>query len=203
MLELPVTVRLPKPDEVSHRPDIEEIMFKRKKANITQGFVFRKNNGPQLPFAFYAEININNSNLWNLFIALTDTLPTEVSCEYGLYEDEQVTTEYFSKDDVLQKLAMYKEELTADCMLEFGLLALANKQLNEIFVTESKYIRYWGIDKEAFLQCMASFNLIETPDLAFIDEFPKVTEPLKKFIPTVKRTEEVIRSLNRMLQVQP
>ena len=70
MLELPVTVRIPLPEEMPHRQDIEELLLKRKKAVITEGYKITPNTIRQLSYAFQAEININNSNLWNLTLSL-------------------------------------------------------------------------------------------------------------------------------------
>jgi hypothetical protein len=197
MLTLPVTVRVPLPNEIPHREDAEELLAKRKKANITQGYRLKPNETQQLPFGFYADININNDRLWQLFIALADDLPAEVHCIYGLYEDEAVTTDYFPKQDVLKTLAAFQKELTMDCSLEFGLLYHARDMLVEISVPESKYIKFWGTDKTKFLQHMKDFKLAEIANLAFIDEYPKLVTPLRDLMPTARRPEDVIWSLNR------
>jgi len=175
---------------------------KRKSANITEGYTMRPNETRQLPFSFYGEININNSRLWDLFMALSELFPKEICCVYGLYEDEAVTTGNFPKSELLKVLLDYKQELTQDCFLEFGILYHSRHELIEIFVSESKYIRYWGSDRNSFLQCMKEFGLSEIPKLAFIDDYPKIVEPLKKFLPTAKRPEEVIRGLDRAFNVQ-
>ncbi|HTN09131.1 hypothetical protein [Agriterribacter sp.] len=202
MLELPVTVRIPLAGEMPHRPDIEELLLKRKKAAITEGYKITPNTTRQLSFAFQAEININNSKLWRFVLALAHLLPEEICCEYGLSGEETVTTAYFSKDMVLQKLAAYQTELTQDCVLEFNLYAHTVNALTEINVTTLKYIRFSGSDKNAFLQCMQDFNLVEIPLLAFADDYPKIVEPLRKFIATARRPEDVIWLLNRAFGIE-
>jgi len=202
MLVLPVTVHIPSAHELPHREDIEELLAKRKRANITQGFITRPNKTLQLPFVFYADININNNRLWQLFTALAGDMPAEVLCFYGLYEDEPVTTNYLPKQDVLKTLSSFEKELTMDCLLEFGLRYHTKEMLTEIFVTESKYIKFCGSDKARLLQHMRDLNLNEVHDLAFIDEYPKTVRPLKHFIPTARRPEDVIWSLNRAFGVE-
>lgn len=202
MLVLPVTVRVPLPDEISHREDAIELLAKRKAANITQGYTIKPNETQQLHFSFYAEININNDKLWQLFLALAGDMPEEVHCVYGLYEDEATTTDYFPKQDVLKHLSPFQKELAMDCTLEFGLLYHSKEMLMEVFVPESKYIKFWGNDKAKFLKHMQDFQLKEIPDLAFIDEYPKIVTPLRNIIPSARRPEDVMWSLNRAFGVE-
>ncbi len=202
MLELPVTVRIPLPGEMPHRPDIEELLLKRKKAQITEGYKITPNTIRQLSYTFQAEININNSNLWNLMLALLNLLPEEICCEYSLNEDETVTTEYFPQATVLQKISPYRQELTQDCALQLNLYAHTMNELTEIIITSAKYIRFSGSNKEGFLQRMRNFDLTEIPGIAFIDEYPKIVEPLRKFIASARRPEDVIWSLNRAFGIE-
>lgn len=67
MLELPPTIRLPKPDELPDNPEIRERLKHRDAANIVEGFKCLENTTHDLPFRFYAEINVNNSRLWEVF----------------------------------------------------------------------------------------------------------------------------------------
>lgn len=201
MLELPITVRVPLPEEMPHREDMAELLQRRQEANIVQGFTFSLNTTQQLPFSFYAEINIDNSRLWHLFLALSGELPQEIRCEYGPAQDEMLITDYFPKEKVLQKLSLFKPELVQDCFLEFGLLHHTKTEMIELFVSESKYIRYWGIDETLFRNCMKDFDIPEMKRLAFIDEFPKIVEPLNKFVPTARLASEVIRELDRLFNV--
>lgn len=199
MLILPPTITIPSAEDLYPREDAIEILAKRASANITQGFTVRNNKTAQLPYTFLAEININNDKLWNVFIALATDMPVEICCMYGLpdSEDDITTTGYFTKTDVLNTLSKYRTELTMDATIEFGLLYQTKQLLSEVFVSESKYIKFWGNDKEKFLQHMQTFGLQQINDLAFVDEYPKIVLPLQKFIPTATRPAEVIRNLNR------
>lgn len=203
MLKLPPTLREAHEDDMPHREDIQELLTQRRMANITQGYKITLNKTPQLPYTFSAEININNDKLWQLFMALSDALPAEVACVYGQYDDDEepTTSGYFDKAFVLETLSRFKNELMMDCNLSFGLLSQSREQLIEIFVTETKYIRFWGIDKAGFQQTMQAFNLTEIKDLAFVDEYPKVTIPLRDVLPKANRPGEVVRALNKAFGV--
>ncbi|MFT3702302.1 MAG: hypothetical protein QM802_08030 [Agriterribacter sp.] len=202
MLELPITVRVPLPEEMPHRDDIEALLYKRSKAKIIQGYTINDNANPKMPYSFQAEININNSSLWELMLALAGFLPEQICCTYCISDEDSITTAYFPKTFVLQQLNVFKSELSQDCALEFSLFAHAPEGLTEIIVTSYKYLRYAGKNKNDFLKCMKTFQLNEIPGLAFVDEYPKITEPLKKFFPTSRRPEDVIWSLNKNFRIE-
>jgi hypothetical protein len=199
MLELPVTMRVPNKDELPLNDDVLQKLEKRKHANITEGYTFKYNDQSEdyLPFSFYAEININNSRLWDLFSALANSMPNRVNCIYNFYGEETIVGEYMEKTDIFQQLEKYKPELTQDCNLEFGLLFHVEYVLEEISVSETKYIRFWGSHEIAFRDIMTEFGLSEIPDLEFADGYPTVIEPLSKFQENVKPSREVIEELNK------
>lgn len=203
MLALPITIRIPADEEISYRPDVEEIIRKRRKARIQQGYTLELNEAGahRLPYRFLATINIDNNRLWNLFQALAATLPAKVSCVYGLYEDESATTALLQKQFVLNELEKYREELTQDCQLEFGLLFQTKDVLIELSVSESKYIRYWGVELERFKLLMQSFRLPPVNGLEFIDEYPKIVTPLRDLIPSAKAPESVTYYLDQAFHV--
>jgi hypothetical protein len=202
MLILPVTVRIPTAEELDYRPDIEEILMRRRKANIREGYVLQLNDNPRFPYRFQATVNINNPRLWDLFVALAATLPQKLSCVYGLQgEDESETTQLLQKELVLQELGKYREELTQDCQLEFGLLYQTKDLLIELAVTESKYIRYWGAELERFRIMMKSFQLPPVEGLEFIDEYPRIVSPLRALMAATKAPETVIYQLDRAFGV--
>jgi hypothetical protein len=202
MLELPVTIRLPRRGEMRHRTDLDELLQKRKEAQIVQGYDMKDNKTPQLPYEFYAAINVHNSKLWEVFLKLTEAFPGDIHAVYSLNEMQQATTALLPKTDIIKTLTSLKTELTQDGNLSFGLLYHTKTALIELTVTESKYIKFWGKDKAAFLSSMASFSIPQRPRLEFIDEYPKVVEPLSRFIPSSKKPEEVIKMLDTSFKVQ-
>jgi hypothetical protein len=201
MLELPLTVRIPTDQELDYRPDLDEILMRRRKANIKEGYRLTMNDNPRLPYRFLAIINIDNSSLWELFLALAETLPASVNCVYGLFEDESMTTMSLKKEFVLRELSRYETELTQDCLLEFGLLFLNKDLLIELSVSESKYIRYWGVELERFKRLMVDFDLPADNLLEFIDEYPKTVLPLREVLPGSKAPETVIYYLDEAFKV--
>lgn len=202
MLELPITIRIPSDEELGDRPDItEEILFKRRKAKILEGYTLILNENPRLPYRFQAMINIDNSRLWSLFQALAATLPDKVSCVYGLYEEEQVTTALLQKQFVLDVLEKFREELTQECALEAGLLFQVKGILLELSISESKYLRYWGAELERFRQLMRSYRLDEIEGLEFIDEYPKIVTPLRELVRGARAPETVIYHLDQAFHI--
>lgn len=203
MIALPPTIHIPTPEELWHREDAAEILGKRNAANITQGFVIRPNKTKQLPFNFLAEINIDNNKLWTLFTTLAGDMPGEVCCTFGLNdgEEEATASAYLDKAIILNALLKYKTELTMDGTLEFGLLYQTKELLTEIFISTAKYVKFWGNNKELFLQQMTAFKLKEETDLAFVDEYPTEILPLRNFVPNAIRPGEVVRGLKRTFKM--
>ncbi|WP_276134955.1 hypothetical protein [Polluticoccus soli] len=201
MLETPPTLRLPRPDEVPNndQEEVFERLKQRETANIVEGYKFRYNTEQDLPFKFFAEININNSRLWGLFVELAHQLPDEVCCIYGEYDEEPNYSSYADRAHVLNVLSNYQVELAQDCFIEFGLIYHTEEKLEEIFVKEAKHLQVWGTNEAGFRQLMARFQLDEIPDLNFVDEFPKVVEALEEFVPDARPPYQVIEELENML----
>lgn len=201
MLKLPVTVRIPADDELDYRPDIDEILFRRRKAKIVEGYSLVLNQNPRMPYRFQATVNIDNDRLWALFLTLAETLPGKVSCTYGIYEEDSMTTPLLQKDFVLKELEKYEEELTQECQLEAGILFQTRDILIELNISASKYIRYWGAELERFRLLMKSFDLPPVEGLEFIDEYPKIVTPLRELDRNAKAPETVLYYLDQAFRV--
>ncbi len=198
MLESPPTLRLPRLDELPNNPEVFDRLKKRENANIVEGYKISNNITEDLSYKFYVEININNSRLWDLFKAIASQLPNNLSCIYNLFEEETIFSSYMDKFIILKQLETFKTELTQDCNLEFGLIFHSDNFLEEVFVSDSKYLKVWGNNEKEFRKLMNDFGLNEITDLNFFDEFPKVIEPLTMFNKTAKGTETVIEELNSL-----
>ena len=182
-------------DEVPNTADLIDSVERSKLAKIVEGYTFKYNTTNDLPFKFYAEINIDNSSLWNLFKAIVLHLPEEISLIFNHADEEANYGKYLNKHSVLNTIDKYETELTQDCFLEYGAIHQTTDSLEEIFVDCTKYIKYWGIDEQWFRTIMNEFNLFEIPDLNFIDEFPKVREALRLHKSDTIETAEVIKQL--------
>jgi hypothetical protein len=198
-LELPKTLRTPKADEVPMNSSIIERLKKRETANIVEGYTLKlKDDNPEnndLPFEFYAEINIDNSKLWNLFLSLTELLPQEVALLSGHIDAEINYGNYYDKKHILSFIKKYEKELVADTFMNFGLIFQTDEVLIEIFIDESKYIKFWGVNKNKFEAILQNQGLKEIENLEFVDEYPKVREPLRLFDTTITDTNELIEIL--------
>jgi len=200
-LELPITLRPPKMDEVPMNSSVKERLQLRKTANIVEGFkILSKDDNPEhsnLAFNFYSEINIDNSKLWSLIIELSNELPDEVSLIFNHGGSEPNYGKYFDKTQTLEFLSNYKTEIISDTLIDIGLIFHSESELIEIFVSESKYIKFWGVDQQSFLKTMDSFNLKETEEIEFVDEYPNVREALRLFKDDIIESSELIDLLKK------
>jgi len=194
-LELPITIRTARIDEVPYSDKVAAAILKRNDAKIVEGYTLKQNSTHDLPFKFYCEINIDNPKLWTLFNVLLFTFPDEVSFIFSHIDEEALYSEYLDKTEVLSKITKYETELTQDGFIEFGIIYQDENLLIEIFVDRTKYIKYWGADQKTFQNIMVEFNLNQIDDLNFIDEFPLATEALNSFNSNVIPTFELIEKL--------
>ncbi len=110
-LELPITLRPPKMDEVPVNSSVKERLELRKTAKIVEGFKIQKKiNNPEnagLAFNFYSEINIDNSRLWNLILELSKQMPDEISLIFNHSDCEPEYGKYCNKKQTLEFLSLY------------------------------------------------------------------------------------------------
>jgi hypothetical protein len=177
-LQLPPTIRTPGLDEVPRSPEIIQRIEERASANIVQGYTIQPNPSDAFPYRFYAEVNIDNDNLWQLVKALAIQLPDEVSFIYGDYEHPSFS-KYMDKYKLFNFIEPYKTELTQDGFLEFGIIYQDKIYMEEIFVKGAKFIQYWGMDEQRFRKTLKDFQIDQVPGMKFIDEYPLVTEALR------------------------
>jgi hypothetical protein len=202
MIELPKTIRPARLNEIPKNSTAFERLQKIDNAKILEGFTFKlketdNEEHKKIPFKFYSEININNSRLWDLIIALTDLFPDVSSLIIGDSDSEPNYCDYRAKIDLIDNLNKFKTELTKDAFLEWGIIYSDKEVLTEIFVPDSKYIKFWGVDIDGFKTIMTKFDLNLVDDLEFIDEYPKVREPLRLFENSIIDTNELINELKK------
>jgi len=199
ILELPITMRPPKMDEVPRNSSVSERLELRKTARIVEGFKFLPKDGSpenaELAFNFYAEINIDNSRLWKLILELTQQLPNEISLIFNHIDCDPEYGKYVDKIQTLDFIAKYETEIVSDTHIDIGMIFHSDAELIEIFIPESKYIKFWGVNQEAFLKAMNKFDLKEVDGIEFVDEYPKVREPLRLFDKNTTDSAELIEIL--------
>lgn len=200
-LALPQTIRFADREEIPNNPEILKRWTESQSANIVQGYTFQSNeNNPEnkeIGFNFYSEINIDNSNLWNLTVALSETLPDVAAVLFGPIDSDLNYGNYGEKKAVLEFVSQYKKEITQDAFISFGLIYQDDENLIEIFVDESKYLKYWGVSETCFRKIMKDFNLEEIENLEFIDEYPKVREVLTGFEKDAVDSETLIEIFSK------
>ena len=128
-------------------------------------------------------------------------MPDNISCIYNLHNEEAIFSVYKERNIILEQLENYKIELIQDCNLEFGLIYQREGQLEEILVSNFKYLKVWGNNQLAFNILMKDFKLNEMINLNFIDEFPRVIEPLTRFNEKAKMSETIIEEFNNLFKV--
>lgn len=202
MLELPITLRVPRADEMPDRPDIDELLERMREANIEPGYTLQPNHTPQLPYTFTAAINVNNPRLWDLFLALAALFPAKASAVYNEASEESLTTNLQPTDHILKHYTRYKTELVQDCTLEFGLLSNTREALTELNVSACKYVKFWGNDLPAFTAVMKTFGLQQFRHLDFADEFPKIIVPLRRLVPGTTPPVQVVEHFDRAFKVE-
>jgi len=202
MIELPKTIRPARFDEIPKNSTAFERLQKIDNAKIVEGFTFKlkeidNEEHKEIPFRFFSEININNSRLWDLIIALTDLLPDLSSLIIGDSDYEPHYCDYKAKIDLIDSIKKFKIELTEDAFIEWGIIFNDKESLTEIFIPDSKYIKFWGVDIDGFKTIITKFDLNQVEDLEFIDEYPKVREPLRLFENSIMDTNELINELKK------
>ena len=196
MLQFPPTIRLPLKSELPKNTGWINRWKKSKQALIVPGYNIQDNvTGNDIPFRFYTQINVNYGDLWALLMDLADELPEEVSLMYSLKDDALQYSNYTSKKELIHQLKPYQKELTQDPNLQWGFFYQDENSLTELLVAPCKYLQFWGNHKPRFRAILEQYHLKEIPDIAFIDEYPKVTLSLQSLDSTVLSSEELIDRL--------
>lgn len=191
-LELPPTIRTLSLDDFSNNTELEAAISKAATANIIEGYTIQTDIASEPLFNFFAEINIDNSRLWDLLESLLSLLPEEISFIFGHIDAEPEFSEYDYKDNILKHIQPYRTELSQDGFLEFGFIFQDEKMLTEIFLKRPKYIQFWGTSLKPFLDIMNKFSISEIEDLNFVDEYPMVTESLSHLSPEYTDTPQIL-----------
>ncbi|HEX8505448.1 MAG TPA: hypothetical protein VF630_08780 [Hymenobacter sp.] len=194
-LELPKTTRFAEEQEVPRF--YWNKIAARREAHFAEGFVLTEVEDPEQLFRFYAEVNVNNSRLWELFTHLAAMLPDVCACLFCAYEGDVTYGEYQDKEIILAVLDSLQKELSEDCRLESGLIYNDDAALIEIYVAESKFVKIWGVDQPHFERIMGQYGIPKFEEMRFVDEFPKVVVSLTTLDAEAKSTEEVLDLLEK------
>lgn len=197
-LKLPETLQLATLKDAPKQEDIIAKIKASENNNIIEGYRIEENSNTNYPYIFFAEINIDNDKLWALFNTMLLSMPDEISLITG-HKDDMVDEVHYSnyqdKYTLYNKIEKYEKELTKDGFLQFGIIHQTDNYLEEVFVHSAKYIQYWGMDNNRFVDLMHKFSLYEVDNLEFIDSYPMVTTALFTLEPNVIHTSELLNIL--------
>jgi len=123
MLELPSTLRLASRSDYKPGPELEEQLKQTAGGNLVPGYkLWDKPEEQQYPFNFYAEVNVNNGDLWQLVLALTKALPEVCALIIHHIDEDPFFGKYTDKLVLLATLSSLETELTEDTFLAWGLI---------------------------------------------------------------------------------
>ena len=171
-------VRLATPDELPGPSDRrDELRAKIEAASINAGFTLKAARDPL--FRYYAEINVNAPDIWDLFCDLArGVLGESAVLLMSFKDDEPRSIAEASVADILEALSVHAEQLTHDGYVQFGILTQAESELNEVFVTPTKHFRVWFNAERPFASIMTKHGLERAERLSFLDQYPRVTTRL-------------------------
>lgn len=177
LYKLPLGIRIPNNDEYPSTYDVKEINDNRKNANITEGYTITEVSGEK--FTHYVEVNADSDKVWDLFCAIANKMIDKASYGIiGLKDEEPILSDFNTTENLIRIYKEYSFELTNDGFLQFGIANYSNNSLNEIFVTNFKYMKVWTDQKDILIETLNSFGIYFVENLHFIDEFPVVSEAL-------------------------
>ena len=178
MLVFPEGVKLATSTDLPFAPNLPELLARVSSAKIEPGYIVRHVNDRL--FQYYVEVNVNAPQLWSLFRSLCDViLPEETQPIVGDINGEITHGKYTSTVKLLELFEIFQFYLAHDCYLQFGLGKSSSAETCEIFVTATKHFQIWTNKIDGLEDVMRDYGLCRVDNLQFIDEFPRITLPLK------------------------
>jgi hypothetical protein len=178
MLVFPEGVKLATSTDIPFDPDLPELLARVNSAKIEPGYIVHHVNDRL--FQYYVEVNVNAPQLWSLFRSLCNVLlPEEVQPVVGDLNEEITRGKYTSTVELLELFEEFQFYLAHDCYLQFGLGKSSSVETCEIFVTATKHFQIWTNSIDDLEDIMSNYGLCRVDNLQFIDEFPRITLPLK------------------------
>lgn len=172
------------------RDQILEKVAAGHRARLVAGYVL--NDTGRAGYTAYAEVNVHAPAVWHLFRDLvTGLLPEHAALLIGVKDEELHHRPYRYKVALLTALEPYGEALAGDGLLQFGLIWQRGDTTEEVFVEPAKYIKIWTNQPDVLKQILTEHGLNRAERLTFLDEFPRVTEPVSH-PPEMYRYDELI-----------
>lgn len=176
-LRLSRGVRFPRPEEIPADRQAQAAALLAN-ARLTTGYAVRPNPS-QAGQAFF-QANVHADQVWTVFRALAAALIPETAAPIiGLKDKPPALGHYTSRDAALAAFGPYAEPLQHDGLLEFGLVFQQQETTRQVFVRSPKYVQVWTDRPEMARAVFELYGIPEVPGLRFIDQFPRMTEPLR------------------------
>jgi hypothetical protein len=167
-----------------------------QRARFVAGYVLTEPTAEK-GYTAYAEINVHAPAVWRLFQTLVaGLLPEHCALLIGVKDEALHHRPYRPKLALLGALEPYGQALARDTFLQFGLIWQRSGKTEEVFVEPAKYLKVWTNRPSLLVHVLAESGLNRAERLAFLDEYPRVTEPVSH-PPEMYRYDELIERVLR------
>jgi hypothetical protein len=148
----------------------------RAQATIfTTGYTLKETGRPEFPA--YAEINVHAPGLWPLVRDLCNALlPERAALLIGMKDGELHSCPYRAKSLLLAAVEPYGESLARDGFVQFGFIWQRAGVTDEVFVPPARYLKIWTTRQAELEGVLREHSIPRVQTLAFLDEYPLVTE---------------------------
>jgi len=194
MLQVPRTIRFATSNDITNPSKLDLIAKPEQQSNIEEGYALFLNEKKEEEgsFDFFAVVNIDNGRLLTLFEKLAYELPELASLVFGTYLKEPFYGQYANRDEMLACIKQYSLEVQEDCNIYLSMVFSAEDELIQAQISETKNIKFWGVNVESFEQIMQEFALPKKENLALIENYPLVIKQLVDIDVKAHATEQVI-----------
>lgn len=198
-LKIPYVIRQPNEIDIPKGDSTYNSWKERLSIELVEGYEFSENkNQKELNFDFYCEINVDNPKIWKLTKRLLENLKGEAYIVYNLHDDEIQYGEKNDISDIVQKLDKIESDILNNCSISLGIIQ-DSISLKEVFIDESKFLKYWGSDEVFFRNVMNEFAIKEKQEMKFVDQYPKIVYDWHFVNKEARTNEELIEYLENEL----
>jgi hypothetical protein len=142
---------------------------------FTTGYLLKETGRPEFPA--YAEVNVHAPALWPLMRELCSTLlPERAALLIGMKDGELHSRPYRAKSALLTAVEPHGEALARDAFVQFGFIWQQAGVTDEIFAPPARYLKIWTTRQATLETVLRKYLIPRVKTLAFLDEYPLVTE---------------------------
>jgi hypothetical protein len=142
---------------------------------FTTGYILKETGRPKFPA--YAEVNVHAPALWPLIRDLCAALlPERAALLIGMKDGELHSCPYREKRALLAAVDPYGEALARDGFVQFAFIWQQAGVTDEIFVPPAHYLKIWTTRQAKLEAVLRTYEIPRVQTLAFLDEYPRVTE---------------------------